>query len=224
MTDKTVIVFLIPGKGYTLGFLQSWTKLLKEIYSANDIIEPHFIFFEGSDELHTRNAIFQYNSETKTLFDNEWDYDYIVSIDPDVIFEPWQVFNLIKKMHTQPDISLVGGTYASKGERTDILKDFSEEIFLVGENKYFTIEEIKKWGNEINNGLLPVMNIGIKFFAAKKGLFERLEYPFFAPIQYQILDEIYVTNPGHSLGNRIYQIFQRPAVDTFTVVKIENYL
>ena len=222
MAEKTVIVFLIPGKSYTLGFMQSWTKLLKEIFKASELIESHFVFFEGSDEWHTRNAIFQYNQETKTLFDNEWDYDYIVSIDPDVIFDPWQVFNLIKKLHFNKDLWMLSATYALEENRTDIFKDFSEEIFLVGDYKYFTLEEIAKWGNEVNNGILPVTNIGIKFFVAKKGLFEKLEYPFFAPIQYKILDTVYEATPGHSLGNRMYKIFLRPAVDIFTTVQIDQ--
>lgn len=221
MTNKTVIVFLIPGKNYTLGFMQSWTKLLIEISKASELIEPHFIFFEGTDEWHTRNAIFQYNQETKTLFDNEWNYDYLVSIDPDVVFEPWQVFNLIKKMLSN-DIWLIGATYALTENRTDILKDFSEEIFLVDNYKYFTMEEITKWGNEVNNGILPVINIGIKFYAAKKGLFEKLEYPFFAPMQYKILEETYTTPPGHSLANRMHAIYLRPTVDVYTTVNIDH--
>jgi hypothetical protein len=222
MAEKTVIVFLIPGKNYTLGFMQSWTKLLKEIFNASELIESHFVFFEGSDEWHTRNAIFQYNQDTKTLFDNAWNYDYIISIDPNVIFEPWHVFNLIKKLHFSKDLWVIGATYALEENRTDIFKDFSEEIFLIGNYKYFTLEEIAKWGNEVNNGILPVMNIGIKFFAAKKGLFERLEYPFFAPIQYKISDEVYEVTPGHSLGDRMYKILLRPTVDTFTTVQIDH--
>ena len=97
---KPVVVCCIPGKEFTPGFFDSWTKFL--LASARGlpfdiIVSRHYspvIFHCRANLLGADNRA----GIHQIPFQGKIDYDYIMWFDSDSVFEPEQVFQLFQKM------------------------------------------------------------------------------------------------------------------------------
>lgn len=217
---KFIVVFCIAGNKFTEGFVKNWTLLL-HLLSQNQHIEPHYIFYNDTDEFTLRNKILQYDEQNKKLFDGEWDYDYIVSIDSDITFEPTDIFKMLQKLLSNPKVKMICGSYEMTNGRQWAIKDFSEMMFAQGINRYFSTQELEKWSDDSQDNLLQVMNAGTKFFVAKKGLFEKIGYPFYrSDLEYNFNNEWNRMDPGMALGASFFKNFVLPYVDISVKSKI----
>jgi hypothetical protein len=115
-------------------------------------------------------------------FNSKIDYDYIMWIDSDIIFNFEQFVRLVKW-----NTDIVAGVYPMEnGKQLATCQKWAEEHFK--QNGYFeflTEDDVK--GKE---GLIEVSYTGMGFMLVKKGVFEAMEYPWFRPLEKQIGDMV----------------------------------
>ena len=108
MSEKTKVIFCLPGKTFSDNFLKSWTSLITELPKNN-------IKWAMSQKYHV-NRYFVCNSclggssiggRDQKPFQGKVDYDYLMWIDSDQVFEPQQFFkkNGYFKFLTPEDVS-----------------------------------------------------------------------------------------------------------------------
>jgi GT2 family glycosyltransferase len=141
-------------------------------------------------------------------FNQEIDYDYIMWIDSDIIFNFKQ---FIRLLNYKKDIC--SGLYLMQGGRNfACVKNWDEEFF--SKNGHFQFLSPRDIQDE--KSLLKVNYVGMGWMLVKKGVFESLEYPWFEPIRKQIGDTIDFTMEDvafcHKAIEKGYEIFVDPKV------------
>jgi len=111
-------------------------------------------------------------------FDGKLDYDFIMWIDSDILFTPEQFQRLLSH-----DMGIVSGVYVMEGGKfIATVEKWDEETFAKqGYFDFMTVDETNG-----KKDLIKVAYTGMGFMLVKKGVFERLEYPWFKPIEKQI--------------------------------------
>jgi GT2 family glycosyltransferase len=123
----------------------------------------------GADVMRGKNQV---------PFGGEIEYDYLMWIDSDVIFTQKQFVELINMnkdiasgWYAQPQISADGSNF------TPVTKTAKEEIFnQTGSFEFLTAKDM-----DDKNKPFKADYIGFGWVLIKKGVFEKLEYPWFAP-------------------------------------------
>jgi hypothetical protein len=113
-------------------------------------------------------------------FDGKIDYDYIMWIDSDQIFSFEQIQKLISY-----DKDIVSGIYKTEnGQNFACVKDWDQEFYKKHGSFYFLQQE-----DCVNHrGLMEVDYNGMGFMLIKKGVFEKVPYPWFCQLKKQIGD------------------------------------
>lgn len=182
--DKLVgkkIIVCLPGRVFSAKFLNSWTDLIS-VCKSNGIqlmLSCKYtsnVYFVRSMCLGA-NVL---NGPDQKPFNGEVDYDYIMWIDSDIVFAPEQVLTLLYKMETNTDYQILSGLYAMEGgKQFACVKDMDEEYFK--SNGSFDFLETSKWEDIRKNEPFPVDYNGMGFMMVKKGVYEKLNYPWFEP-------------------------------------------
>jgi len=169
------IVFCIPGSNYSIRFMRCWTDLVKELEKSEYDWDCTFHY---NPEVHmTRNQILGGMAKSRKDI-IPWkgirEYDYIMWIDSDIIFKPEDVFKLLKH-----DKDIVSGLYYVLQGPT--INDCPYR-FACGtlENNNLTLKDIKDF-----NKLIEVKGNGMGFMLIKKGVFEKIEFPWFEPTSFE---------------------------------------
>ena len=113
-------------------------------------------------------------------FNGKIDYDYLMWIDSDMVFNPQHFKRLLD--HNK---DIVSGIYMmDDGKHFATCKNWDEEFFKKhGHFEFLIFVDVK--GRE---GLLEVCYTGMGYMLVKKGVFESMEYPWFKPVEKQIGD------------------------------------
>lgn len=174
------IVFCLPGKQFSNNFLLCWTELLQYCFSNN--IRAIISNRTNSNVYYVRNQCLGGNVQDgiyQKPFSNKVDYDYIMWIDSDQVFK---VEDFIKLLEAKKDI--VSGLYLmDRGRMFSTVEKWDRDFYK--KNGYFeflTPEYVRKWRTENKNKLMEVEYCGFGWILIKKGVFEKLEYPWFRPI------------------------------------------
>ena len=113
-------------------------------------------------------------------FDGKIDYEYIMWIDSDIVFSFEQIQKLISY-----DKDIVSGIYKTEnGQNYACVKDWDQEFYKENGSFYFLQEKDCK----PHKGLMEVEYNGMGFMLIKKGVFEKVEYPWFCQLKKQIGD------------------------------------
>ena len=108
-------------------------------------------------------------------FGGQFDYDYIMWIDSDVVFTPDHFFKLL-----QDDKDIVSGLYMmSDNTHYATVEDWDDDFFLKhGHFQFLNREMVQaKQGK-----LFTADYTGFGWVLVKKGVFESLQYPWFQPV------------------------------------------
>jgi len=129
----------------------------------------------GADVLRGKNQI---------PFNGEINYDYTMWIDSDIIFTPEQFAQLLA--HKDKDI--VGGIYLMEGGAAyPVVKEWNIDYF----QKNGVFEFLKVNDPSIQNGKpFEVAYTGFGFVLVKKGVFEKISYPWFPPEFFEFGNDI----------------------------------
>lgn len=97
-------------------------------------------------------------------------YDYLLWVEPDLVFHPRQILELISRKE-----AIVGGTnILPDGEHIAAIRKFRPIDLLRGSSCFMPVAEI-----ENNGDLVEVEYAGFGFLLIAKGVFESLELPWF---------------------------------------------
>ena len=182
------IVFCLPGRGCSYTFLKNFVQLCFDLVQNGNGIQisqdySSMVNFArckvlGANVLRGPNQI---------PWDGKLNYDYQLWIDSDIVFDTqkfWQLIDLAIPEEGE-EKEIVAGWYATEdGHTTSVAHWLSEEDFAKngGVMNHETVESISK-----KRKPFTVDYTGFGWVLIKKGVFERLEYPWFAP-KMQVFD------------------------------------
>jgi hypothetical protein len=141
-------------------------------------------------------------------FDGKIDYDYIMWIDSDIIFNINQLLKLIKH-----DKDICSGLYLMEGGRNfACVKEWDEGFFKEnGHFEFLSPDDIKD-----QKDLIKVNYVGMGWMLVKKGVFESINYPWFEPIRKKIGSYVDFTMEDvafcHKAIEKKYNIYIDPTV------------
>ena len=177
------IVFCLPGKTFSHNFLRSWTSTID--WCSKSGIQFKYHARQGSNIYHLRSTCLNGDilaGRNQVPFQGKVDYDYIMWIDSDQVFEPEQIQKLINH-----NTDIVSGLYLMEDCRNfACVENFDSAFFLKnGYFKFLTPPDIKN-----KTDLIPVSFNGMGFMLIKKGVFETVGYPWFEPVALNVNDDI----------------------------------
>jgi len=165
------VVFCIPGNSFSNKFLKCWTNLIRELHKRD--IEYELLSQYIPNVYQVRSLLLGADrkfGQYQTPWQGKRDYDYIMWIDSDQVFEPNDFFKLLEH-----DKDIVSGLYLRKPQG-DTLNDIPIEFACFNEDGK------RLYTNEVNGELRKVWSNGMGWMLIKKGVFEKIEYPWFGPI------------------------------------------
>ena len=165
------IIFCIPGNSFSNRFLKCWTNLTRELHKRD--IEYELLSQYIPNVYQVRSLLLGADrkfGQYQIPWQGKKDYDYIMWIDSDQVFEPNDFFKLLEH-----DKDIVSGLYLRKPQG-DTLNDIPIEFACFNEDGKML------YTNEVNGELRKVWSNGMGWMLIKKGVFEKIEYPWFGPI------------------------------------------
>ena len=169
---KTV-VFCLPGSHYSGRFLVGFTQLLEDCRKVgmNYVISQDYSSMVNFARCKVAGADVKGGKHQKP-FGGKVPYDYMMWIDSDIVFTSKDFFKLIDM---KKDIA--SGWYTQPGGSTPVVKKMEEGYFQ--SHGYF--EFIHKDAMVKKTKAFEADYIGFGWVLIKKGVFETLPYPWFAP-------------------------------------------
>jgi hypothetical protein len=170
----TKVVIALPGREFSGRFLMNWTDtaitLARKGYHVS-VMNEHSSFVPFS-RMKTLGLDVLRGSE-QTPFGGTQDYDVWVTIDSDIVFTPEQVIELIEDTKKYP---VVSGLYRMIDlKHYACVKEWDMEYFKkTGSFQFMSADE----GS--SNKYISVAYNGMGFFACRKGVIEKLKYPYFS--------------------------------------------
>ena len=177
------IVFCLPGRGCSYTFLKNFVQLCFDLVQSGASIQisqdySSMVNFArckvlGANVLRGKNQI---------PWDGKLEYDYQLWIDNDIVFNSesfWRLYQLAMEKE------IACGWYATEdGHTTSVAHWLEEEEFKAnkGVMNHETVETMSK-----RRKPFTVDYTGFGWVLIKKGVFENLEYPWFAP-QMQVFE------------------------------------
>lgn len=175
------IIFCIVGSTFSSEFLRSWTELFAFCITNN--INPVLSSAGSEHGLNARNMCLMGNPRkgpSQQPFDGKAAYDYLMWIGSNVVF----TVDMFKRLLSH-NMDIVSGSYARADLKTfDMVIQLSQQHLLQhGAFEYMTREKLdeirKNMGDEIKP--MEVEYSGMDFMLMKRGVMEKLMYPWFRP-------------------------------------------
>ncbi len=178
------VLFCLPGKSFSNNFLQSWSELL--LWCFNNGITPYLNVKYNAVVYYCRNQLLGadlQNGPEQKPFNGKLDYDYIMWIDSDMVFKPEDFSKLLR---VNQDI--VSGLYLMDGgHKYATVKHWDYNYFAKNHSfEFLSPDEVKDYCNKYPNTLLDVEYTGFGFMLIKRGVFEKINYPWFRPIFFDL--------------------------------------
>jgi len=170
------IVFLLPGRTFTQGFVKSFDEVISSLMQMK-AMEIHKSFEYSSDIYACRNTIMMpselgpYPVEGKQPFNGKIDYDWLLWIDSDMVYTLKDVMRI-----TSHDADVVSGVCPIDYNRV-ALADIVQDERGVG-IQYHTVKSIQS-AQRNDKGLVKVEFTGFAFLAVRRGVFEAIQFPWF---------------------------------------------
>ena len=173
------VIFCLTGNTFSGRFLDCFLDLIIGCSQANI---PFAVTRQESSVVYfVRNMCLGgdiLRGENQKPFDGKIDYTHLMWIDNDIIF----TFQQFKKL-LDYNKDIVSGVYmmTNKIHLATVEKWDEEKLKKNGHFDFITHEQIKS-----KTSLLEVAYTGMGFMLIKKGVFEKLSYPWFRPIFFTI--------------------------------------
>jgi hypothetical protein len=182
MDKRKTIIFCLPGCSFSNNFLISWTNVLLNLSNKYKILLSQKT---GSNIYHLRNACLGGDvlaGENQKPFQGRLDYDFIFWIDSDSVFKVEDVERIINY-----NKDVVSGLYLmSDGIHFATVDkgnwDFDKFIKNNGCFNFLQPKDLLLKGSK----LFPVDYTGFGFICFKKGVLEKLKYPWFEPLYFDL--------------------------------------
>lgn len=175
MSAPLKIIFMLPGNHFSKEFLQAWSDLLFNLMTLGHTVKMSTaydanVFYARARCLCTETL----RGKEQKPFGGTMDYDFMFWIDSDVIFTPAQVLQLISH-----DKDVVSGCYVMHdNNHYPIVEKMDNEFYL--KNGHYQFLDRKELSTR--KELFDVSYVGFGFMCIKRGVFESMTYPYFAPV------------------------------------------
>lgn len=172
-------VFCVPGRTFSSEFMLSFIELLSFISSNGGIFKLSVQYIPvvnasrckclGADVMRGKHQV---------PFGGKIKYDYLMWIDSDIVFTQKQFMELLDM-----NKDIASGWYAQPGTHSDgssptpVVETMADDFF----NKHGFFEFLSSKNMEEKQKPFKADYIGFGWVLIKKGVFEKLEYPWFAP-------------------------------------------
>jgi len=177
------IVFCLPGRGCSYTFLKNFVQLSFDMVQSGMSIQisqdySSMVNFARCKCLGA-NVL---RGPEQIPWDGKLEYDYQIWIDSDIVFNTdqfWQLLDLADNGEEDGQKEIVAGWYATEdGTTTSVAHWLEEDDFRKngGVMNHETVESISK-----RKKPFTVDYTGFGWVCIKKGVFEKLPYPWFAP-------------------------------------------
>ena len=210
------VAFCIPGNRFSERFLQCYTNLLlrcvteyrlsiaARVFYAPNIYTVRNKLIMGNDSIDADNC-----NKPRKPFDGVMSYDYLMWIDSDMTFQPWQFKQLLDH-----DKAIVSGLARPTADTMNCGPDFDDEYL----KEHGSFERYTPKFFDGKALLYQVGWVGFAFILIRKGVMEELSFPWFKPEWYQLKDggQTYLSEDQafcrevKSLG---YKIYVDPAIE-----------
>jgi hypothetical protein len=184
--DKNFI-FCIPGRQFSGEFMMSFLELLSFISQNGGMFKVSLQYSSMVNYARCKCAGADVSRGKFQKPFNGIEYDYMMWIDSDIRFNN-EMFQKLVEM----DKDIASGWYAqpggdaSGGFYTPVVEKMEDEYFKQhGTYQFLTTEELSK-----KEELIQVDYIGFGWVLIKQGVFEKIEYPWFAPKMINIGEDI----------------------------------
>lgn len=171
------IVFCLPGSHFSREFLQKWSDAVSALSRQGYEIQASFAYDPNIFYSRTKClACDTRRGRDQLPFDGKVDYDYLFWIDSDVLFEPDQIVRLLNH-----DVDIVSGCYIMHNNQNYPIVETMDDAFFLQHGHYDFWSRQDLENRQKLGGLIDVAYVGFGFICIKKGVFEKLKYPFFSP-------------------------------------------
>lgn len=170
--NKTV-VFCLPGSQYSGRFLVNFVSLIDycRTLGMRPLISQDYSSMVNFARCKVAGADVT-RGKNQAPFGGRADYDYMMWIDSDIVFSN-QSFKALLDM--KKDIA--SGWYSQPGGTTPVVERMDDDYFLThGSYEFISAEAMTA-----RRGLFTADYIGFGWVLVRRGVFESIEYPWFAP-------------------------------------------
>ena len=166
------VVLALPGRTFSGSFLMNWTQtvmtLNKKGYEI--VVTNEYSSYVTYSRMKTLGLDVLRGAD-QVPFGGTLNYDVWLTIDSDIIFTPEQVIQLIEDTEKYP---VVSGLYRMQdGVHFATVQEWDVEYF----KKYGSFEFMRDLPAD---KYVPVAYSGMGFFACRRGVIEKLKYPYFS--------------------------------------------
>ena len=166
------VVLALPGRSFSGSFLMNWTQtvmtLSKKGYEV--VVTNEYSSYVTYSRMKTLGLDVLRGAD-QVPFGGTLNYDVWLTIDSDIIFTPEQVIELIEDTKKYP---VVSGLYRMQDRvHFATVQEWDVEYF----KKYGSFEFMRDLPAD---KYIPVAYSGMGFFACRKGVIEKLKYPYFS--------------------------------------------
>jgi len=176
------IILATPGKSYSNKFLISWTELLWSLFKRG--IEIQLVNRYSSVVYYARNLCLggdNLKGENQLPYQDQVDYDYIMWIDSDIVWRSEQFFKLLNTLENYPQLQMISGLYKMEDmiHYATVINWELDFFKKQGTFRFMSIDDLKPYDK---GTLIEVAYTGMGFMLVRKGVFEKVGYPWFKPI------------------------------------------
>jgi len=166
------VVLALPGRTFSGSFLMNWTQtvmtLNKKGYEI--VVTNEYSSYVTYSRMKTLGLDVLRGAD-QVPFGGTLNYDVWLTIDSDILFTPEQVIELIEDTKKYP---VVSGLYRMQDRiHFATVQEWDVEYF----KKYGSFEFMRDLPAD---KYIPVAYSGMGFFACRRGVIEKLKYPYFS--------------------------------------------
>lgn len=178
--QKKRVMIGLTGTHFSNNFLLAWTQSMYALWGTGKyeiMICPGQSSFVSFARMKTLGLDVMRGKDQKPF--NNIPFDVWVTIDSDIVWKAEQLIELIESTALHP---VVSGCYMmSDLTHYACVKDWDESFFAQhGTFQFLTPADVAEWRKATDNAtFMPVSYNGMGFWAMRKDVFEKLEYPFF---------------------------------------------
>jgi hypothetical protein len=176
---KKKVIIALPGDNFSSKFLVSWSNALAALW-ISDKYEVAVAPASGSYVTFVRMQTLGLDVKrgiTQKPFNGD-PFDIWVTIDSDVIFTTDNLMQLLDATEKHP---VVAGLYRmSDLQHFAVVKSWDNSYFAKnGTFEFLTQDAIDKWKTETGLKYMPINYTGMGFFACRREVLDKLQYPYF---------------------------------------------
>jgi len=170
----TKVIIALPGRTFSGGFMLNLLETVQTLKSKNYtvMIINEYSSYVTYSRMKTLGLDVLRGADQKP-FGGKIEYDVWVTVDSDIRFTPEQIIELIEDTNKYP---VVSGLYRMEDlKHYACVKKWDVEHYITHGSF-----EFMKSDEEIKDKYISVAYNGMGFFACRKGVIEKLKYPYFS--------------------------------------------